>query len=117
MLLLCVAGGGEAGAGAPAVGISPASAETDKTQVRINAKPILFTGVFSYLRITGILASGDTSILVLASKPVREDSLQGSGIEHYYAARSSQLFLPTHSKGSESHEDNSGEAGILSPYG
>ncbi len=58
MLLLCVAGGGEAGAGAPAVGISPASAETDKTHVRINAKPILFTGVFSYLRITGILGIG-----------------------------------------------------------
>ena len=40
MLLLCVVGGGGV-AGAPAVGISPASAEADRTHVRISAKQVI----------------------------------------------------------------------------
>ena len=97
-VLLCVAGDGVgdgAGSALPIVGISPAKAETDRTHVRINAIPSLFIGVFSCffekLPVTGI---GRYQILVLASKPARKDSLQGSGIEHYYPARSSQTYPP-----------------------
>jgi len=61
--LLCVVGVGDGdGSALPIVGISPAKAETDRTHVRINAKPSLFIGVFScFLRSYQLLVSGDTS--------------------------------------------------------
>ena len=80
LLVLCVVGGGGGVDATPAVGISPASAETDRTQVRINAKASRFILSFSCSRVTRNLAS--------ANKTIPKDSLQGNGLANYYAARS-----------------------------
>lgn len=106
LLVLCVVGGGGGVDATPAVGISPASADTDRTHVRINAKASRFILSFSCSRVTRSLAS--------ANKTITKDSLQGNGLANYYPARSH--FPPVHSKGLVSNEDDSGEAGFLSPY-
>ena len=42
LLVLCVVGGGGGVDATPAVGMSPATAETDRTHIRINAKASRF---------------------------------------------------------------------------
>ena len=106
LLVLCVVGGGGGVDATPAVGMSPAKAETDRTHVRINAKASRFILSFSCSRVTRSLAS--------ANKTITKDSLQGNGLANYYPARSH--FPPVHSKGFVSNEDDSGEAGFLAPY-
>jgi len=56
LLVLCVVGGGGGLDATPAVGISPASAETDRTQVRINAKASRF--IFEFLLFKSYQKSG-----------------------------------------------------------
>ncbi len=57
--VLCVVGVGEGdGVALPIVGISPAKAETDRTQIRISAIPSRFM-VSPVLRITSPLVSGE----------------------------------------------------------
>lgn len=106
LLVLCV-GGGCAGVDAtPAVGTSPAKAETNRTHVRISAIANRFILSFSCLRVTRTLAS--------ANKTISKDSLQGKGLANYYPARSHFSSRPL--ERFLSNEDDSGEAGFLAPY-
>jgi hypothetical protein len=106
LLVLCVVGGGGGVDATPAVGISPANAEPDRTHVRINAKVSRFILSFSCSRVTRLLAS--------ANMTITKDSLQGNGLANYYPV--AVTFPPVHSKGFLSNEDDSGEAGFLAPY-